>query len=75
MTSFSADVTVADVIVSINVMTSAPHSHIPYGESGSGHYGDWLATQDADNIAFVKDQIFKAVGKFYCVQTTSQLSQ
>ena len=56
-------------------MTSAPHSHIPYGESGSGHYGDWLATQDADNIAFVKDQIFKAVGKFYCVQTTSQLSQ
>ncbi|KAK7092819.1 uncharacterized protein [Littorina saxatilis] len=42
-------------------MTSVPHSHIPYGESGSGHYGNWLATQDADNIAIVKDQIFKAV--------------
>ncbi|KAK7482477.1 hypothetical protein BaRGS_00026294, partial [Batillaria attramentaria] len=43
-------------------MTSVPHSHIPYGESGSGHYGNWLARQEAANIAAVKDQIMKAVG-------------
>ncbi|KAL8564943.1 hypothetical protein ACOMHN_019846 [Nucella lapillus] len=42
-------------------MASVPHSHLPYGKPGSGHYGNWLGTQDAHNIAFVTDQIFKAV--------------
>ncbi|KAK7482478.1 hypothetical protein BaRGS_00026295 [Batillaria attramentaria] len=48
-------------------MTSVPHSHIPYGESGSGHYGNWLARQDAANIAIVKDQILKAVGDVFTI--------
>ena len=55
-------------------MTSVPHSHIPYGESGSGHYGDWLASQDADNIAIVKDKIFKAVGKRHNIYFSSSPS-
>lgn len=42
-------------------MTSVPHSNLPYGESGSGHYGEWLGAQDAHNIALVKEQIFRAV--------------
>ena len=45
-------------------MASVPHSHLPYGSTGSGHYGHWLAAQDAHNIALVKDQIFKAVGQY-----------
>ena len=43
-------------------MTSVPHSYISYGESGSGLYGQYVSNQNAYNLTFVQDQIFKAVG-------------
>ena len=45
-------------------MTAKPHSHLPYGETGSGHYGNFLAAQDMQHNELMMDHILKCIGKF-----------
>jgi len=44
-------------------MTSAPHSHFPYGVPGTGNFGRWLGDQDTYSIAVMQDKILESIDK------------